>query len=107
MDYEIFVESDLLERMTPDQAKLAQLMSDISEEHYCAAWNMGNEFRLWRALTDPNDDRAYGMEIISQEAIDHLRMLSERVGGWIVCRDAGETFIPMAEWLAEYSENCS
>src|SRR6185312_5627864 len=46
---------------------LACLMSEISEECYCAGWLIGNEHRLWSAMTDPTDDRRYGMGEISQE----------------------------------------
>jgi len=99
MDYELWIEPDLLERMTPEQAKLAQLMSDISEECWCAGWMSGTEYRLWKAITDPQDDRHWGQDRIDDEMVEHLRRLSQSVQGWI-SYDAGvgEVFVPMPEW---------
>jgi hypothetical protein len=85
------------------QEALYMLMSDISEECYCAGWLIDNEFRLWSAVADPADDRQYGMGEIEPEQIAKLKELSELVGGWIVWKD-GAQFVPMQEWLAMYAE---
>lgn len=102
MDYEIYIDDDLLKRLTPDQAKLAQLMSDISEECWCAGWCTGTEYRLWQAMVDPEDHRHWGQDIISDEAIEHLRKLSTAVMGWIVYGDDGEQWMPLAQWMSLY-----
>ena len=97
---------DLLSRYDDEPAlsareTLACLMSEISEECYCAGWLIGNEHRLWSAMTDPTDDRRYGMGEISQEQIERLRMLSAMCGGWCAWDDkAGCVFVPMDKWRA-------
>jgi hypothetical protein len=78
--------------------ELYQLMSDISEDCYCASWLIGNERHLWRAITDPNDDHRYGMGEISEEDIARLRLLSQQVNGWWVWEDDGPDFISLDEW---------
>lgn len=103
MDYELWVEPDLLERMTPEQAKLAQLMSDISEECWCAGWMHGTEFRLWEAITDPQDHRHWGQDYIDDEMVEHLKRLSGGVRGWVRYEEGvGELFVPLDEWLTIY-----
>lgn len=103
MDYEIYIDEDLLERLTEDQARLAQLMSDTSEECWCAGWLIGTEYRLWEAITDPEDHRAWGQDKIDDETVEHLRKLSKAVDGWIRYEEnEGEVFVPMDEWLRLY-----
>lgn len=91
-------------KFTPDMAELCKLMSDISEDCYCAGWMDGNEYRLWTAVTDPNDDRAYGQDVIDTNDIARLRTLSGSLGGWIVCSDDDYElyFVPIEEWKARY-----
>lgn len=85
-------------------AALARLMSDISEEVYCAGWLIGTEWVLWRALLDwRKTGRAYwspGAEYpgdITEHmaAVDAVQKLA---GGWIWWLD-GETFVPEERWL--------
>lgn len=78
---------------------LIDLMSDISEECYCAGWMHGNEYRLWDAITNPNDDRIYGFTKINDEQIERLRDLSRKLDGWVVWDDeVGERFVTIEEW---------
>lgn len=77
--------------------ELYDLMSEISEDCYCAGWMSGNEFRLWDAITDPNDDRKYGMWQIEEEQVTRLRELSELTNGWWVWEDDC-AFIGLDEW---------
>jgi hypothetical protein len=78
---------------------LAVLMSEISEECYCAGWLIGNEFRLWHAITDTTDDLQYGMGEITREQVEQLRTLSAMCGGWVAWDDKdGAVFVPLAEW---------
>ncbi len=46
--------------LTDAQQALAQTMSDISEFCWFARWMSGTEYRLWRFVTDPNDDEPWG-----------------------------------------------
>jgi hypothetical protein len=98
---------DAVLAMTPEPAspelqeyrkqELYDLMSGISEECYCAGWMHGNEFRLWDAVTDPNDDRRYGMGEIQEYQVQRLRELSQLVNGWWVWEDDA-AFIGLDEW---------
>ena len=91
---------------SPDPAAvdaLASLMSDISQEHYCAGWMNDLEQRLWGMLQ--GKDRQYGNGVVSDANIAQLRSLHEKCGGWIVWqgRDAGHEpsgmkFVTTAEW---------
>lgn len=95
------------------QRALYQLMSDISEECYCAGWMTGNEYTLWEMVTNQGAERRYGMGEVEAQQIDDLRTIAAEVGGWIRWRDDdedkslppedwGPVFTPMAEWLAMY-----
>ena len=99
---------DSADKLTPKQRELYLLMSEISEDCYCAGWMHGNEFRLWDAVTDAADPLHYGMSEIAREDVDRLRALHEEIGGWIEwCDDSdglplgewGPYFIPTAAWL--------
>lgn len=98
------------------QRALYQLMSDISEECYCAGWMSGNEYTLWRMVSDQTEERRYGMHEVEAEQIDDMRAISAEIGGWIRWRDDdedkdlasdewGPVFTPMAEWLQRYEAN--
>jgi hypothetical protein len=97
------------------QKALYDLMSDISEDCYCAGWMMGNEYILWEILMNPNASRNYGQAIVTPEQIAILREISTEIGGWIRWRDEdeipalplvewGPVFCPMAEWLILYEQ---
>lgn len=95
------------------QRALYNLMSDISEECYCAGWMSQNEYTLWEMVVDPKAERRYGMGTVTDEQIADLVAISTEVGGWIRWRDDdddknlpaedwGPVFTPMAEWLSMY-----
>ena len=97
------------------QRALYALMSDISEECYCAGWITGAEYVLWEIVADHAADRKWGQGQVQQWQIDDLRAISEEIGGWIRWRDDdeepglhhdhwGPVFVPMAEWLKMYQE---
>lgn len=75
----------MIKNLTPDQEKLANFMSDISERCYYAGWLDNLEYVLWGALI--NGPRAYGRGEITQEDIDALKQLSGAVNAWIVFDD--------------------
>lgn len=78
---------------SPDRVSalaLRDLMSEISEDYYCAGWLSGLENDLWRMLQDGS--RRY--------EITQLRALHERCGGWWYYDDErGKMFIATADWL--------
>lgn len=77
---------------------LRDLMSDISEDCYCAGWLTGLEFTLW-AMTQ-GGTREFGMGAVTQQEIDRLKTLSERAGGWWYFDDDSgqELFATLDEW---------
>ena len=96
--------------LTGPQQALAETMSDISEFCWFARWLIGTEYRLWRFMTDPNDDEPWGNYPIPPEYRERLQQLSASTGGWIYWRDMadaaddanGPTFIAKADWEAAY-----
>jgi len=79
-------------------ALLARLMSDVSEERWCAGWLGGLEYILWDAVLGRQKSAC------SSEEIEQLKYLSEKCGGWIIWdeQSKGEKFVPMQEWLRLY-----
>jgi len=89
--------------MTLMQAKLSELMREISEECYCAGWLIDLEYDLWEMLLGGRRD--YGMGHVSEESIEIMRGLSKLLGGWVVWDDGvgGEQWVSMPVWLSMVS----
>jgi hypothetical protein len=93
----------MLSDLTPKQRALAEMMSDLSEEAYCAGWMSGLEYALWGALLGRRAE--YGRLPFSPEEVARLRQLAQDCGGWIVFDDATqETWLPTAEWERRFAE---
>ena len=77
---------------------LRNVMSEISEEHWCASWLGGLEYILWDAVTGKRND------ICSSDEIEQLKYLTEKCGGWIVWdkQAINKKFVPIEEWLRLY-----
>ena len=90
--------------MKPEEKRLADYMSNLSEQAYYAGWMVGLENVLWNAVVD--GPRKYGRLEITGEHIAKLKELSDACGGWIIFDDEkGETFVPLDEWLRLYETN--
>jgi hypothetical protein len=77
---------------------LQRLMSDISEETWCAGWLSDLEYLLWDAVAGERPDWC-GPEIPKQ-----LRFLSDRCGGWMVWdKERGQEYLPLDDWLSRYA----
>jgi hypothetical protein len=91
--------ADALDRAKDRNAALTlqQLMSDISEEYYCAGWLHGLEFDLWAMLQ--GSSLRFGLGEVSKDEVSQLRALSEQSGGWWRwdAKD-GEIFVTTDEW---------
>lgn len=97
--------------MTDQQRELYELMSDISEDCYCAGWMHGLEYAIWGALQ--GGDRRYGMSEMDAAKLERCRVLAKELDGWVIWYDDddedndavlpinewGPRFVPMAEWL--------
>ena len=88
--------------LNPFNAKgLADLMSEISEDQWCAGWLDGAEYSLWSMVDGGETDWGFGK--VDPSSVALLRRLSESCGGWIVWTDDRcERWIPMSEWLPMY-----
>lgn len=83
-------------------AELMEAMSEISEDCFCAGWMTGLGFSLWGMLkTGP---RRWGMEEVTQDHLEGLKLLSERAGGWVFWCPQSERpeFAPLDEWLIRF-----
>jgi len=80
---------------------LARLMSDLSEEHWCAGWMSNCEYALWSDMTGREVRGRMGWGL-SKEEVEELRVAHELAEGWIMWSDElGETvYLPTEEWLA-------
>jgi hypothetical protein len=85
---------------------LAQLMSDISEDCYCASWLIGTEFTLWQFAQGGHGDWGF-FEVTSEQATE-LRELSAKAGGWVAwpsqALDDGLIFVPAEAWTEMFAE---
>ncbi len=89
-------------QLEPTARELADYMSNLSEEAYCAGWMQGLEFELWEAVV--SGPRNYGRLQVSRH-IEQLRRLSEAAGGWIVFDDRDEeSLLPKEEWEKRFNE---
>lgn len=95
-----------LEDLDPEQASLAQLMSDLSEEAYFAGWILGNEYMLWRAVLE--GPSRFGQLELSESQVRRLRDLSSRCSGWIFYDPSrAESWAPLWFWHAAYARHIS
>ena len=96
----------MINELDERQRALADFMSELSEEAYCAGWMAGLEYALWRAVLE--GPRRYGFLDINAEQIKRLRDLAGQCHGWIVFDDdAEESWLPMDEWEKRYASRVS
>ena len=95
------MEAPVLQQLNPDARALADFMSELSEEAYCAGWMGGLEFELWKALV--GGPRSYGRVEITDEQLKRLGELSEAAKGWIVFDDVEEeSLVPLDDWKQRF-----
>ena len=93
----------MLDDLTTFARALADLMSDLSEETYCASWLRDLEFLLWETVIGRRD--SYGRFPLTGEEILRLEELSEAGDGWIIYDDvARETWIPSEAWEKRFED---
>jgi len=77
---------------------LAHVMSDISEDVWCAGWLIDLEYILWDAITRERPDWC------GREEIEQLKSLSQRCNGWIGWdKERGRRFVRMEDWRGLYA----
>lgn len=83
---------------------LAHLISNASEDCYCAGWLIDCEHELWEAATKPGDFD-WGMGDVPRLTLDTMLGLSAQCRGWVRwVEDVGAQFIPLTEWLTLHEE---
>jgi hypothetical protein len=86
----------MYDELENEQGAIADFMSEISEEAWCAGWMSGLEYALWDALI--NGPQEYGWLKLSVRIIEKLKELSANCGGWIIFDDSKEeVFVPLDE----------
>jgi hypothetical protein len=89
--------------LTKEQQALMLLMSDISEEAWCAGWMEDLEYVLWYAVL--HGPIKYGFEVIDIQIIEQLKDLASKTGCWIIYDDnTRETAIPLVEWQKMFEQ---
>jgi hypothetical protein len=93
----------MLTDLSPDQRRLADYMSELSELAYCAGWMDGLEFALWEVVQGARKE--YGQTVFTEAQRQELRALSERIGGWVVFDDQHEeSFLPLEDWKHAFAK---
>ena len=93
----------MLQDLTEEQRMLADFMSELSEEAYCAGWMDGLEFALWEAIT--GERASYGRLEFVETQLARLRALSSSCDGWIVFDEPdAETWISTRDWTLRFAE---
>lgn len=89
---------------------LSWLMSNASEDCYCAGWLMGCEHTLWDAA-HAGGDFDWGQSTVKRRTLDAMLELSEACGLWVHWPDDdrgrpgdGPQTIPIDEWLKLHAE---
>jgi hypothetical protein len=89
--------------LTPDQKHLAEFMSEISEQCYCAGWMKDLEYVLWDALE--SGERTYGKCTITSEEISRLKALSDKSKSWIYFHEEHEEIaLALDVWGNQFQE---
>jgi hypothetical protein len=83
--------------LRPEAQELAEYMSTLSQQAWCASWMAGLEFASQSAVV--NGPCEYGRLEINDAHIAELRYLADAAGGWIIFDgDEGETLVRPKEW---------
>jgi len=89
---------------SPEAARqLFALMSDISENCWCASWLSGCEYSLWRFVR-AGVATSWGQADVSVEELRSLMDLSLACNGWWTWNAelGGEVFVQFDEWVKRY-----
>lgn len=83
---------------------LRDLMSNLSEEHYCAGWLSGLEYSIWYLLFDAPDNAKFGMSTPDPVDLHKIAVAAHNLGGWVIWDEHSdqERFIPLSEWIPKY-----
>ena len=83
---------------------MSMLMSEISEDAYCASWEMGIEYAIWEVIEGASLDYRWKSSI-SPDQMAALRKLSAELDGWLVHDADSEDYVrhvSITEWHPLY-----
>jgi hypothetical protein len=85
---------------------LERVMTDLSEEYYCAQWLTGLEYNLWADLTGQAVRGKSGLGI-SPEEKEELALAHEIAGGWLRWSEetSGVVYLSTPQWLAHLASS--
>src|SRR5687768_10007839 len=96
----------MLNDLTVDQRRLADLMSDLSERCYYAGWLKNLEYVLWDACI--NGERSFGHDRITQQDIHQLMDYAQTYNCWIYNdKETEETAIDLQLWRDVFAKAVS
>ena len=93
--------------LTPEEHRLRDLISEISERCWYAGWETTTEFDVWRLATEGGRwGRSSSTELADE--LDVIRSFAEEIDRWIVSRtpeihDSDHEAIVLADWLTRYA----
>lgn len=82
---------------------LFDLMSDASEDHWCAGWMAGTEISLWKAIQQYPEPMQWGTHAVDLQTVRKLHEIALAVDGWWVWDDDGQRFVSLSEWKQMYA----
>ncbi len=90
----------MAEELTSLEKALCRLMSDVSEDYWCAGWFSGIEYQIWAEL------HAYGSRRFNTDELEAIDALSKETGTWITWADgdASQRAVPLDEWKRMFAE---
>ena len=85
----------------PEARLLARLVSDLSEDYWCAGWLSECEYALWADVTGTEVLGHKGWSI-SQADKEELQIAQKLADGWVIWleEDADPKFLTLTAWLA-------
>lgn len=86
---------------TPLATALESLMSDLSEECWCAGWLVDTEYAVWDLMHGDLTSWGQGPFGTVEDAVAPIRAVAELAGLWIVWRDGpGQVAVDLDGWRA-------
>lgn len=98
---------DFMADLDAGQRVLADLMSDLSEECWCAGWLHNTEVDVWAMLVGDRDSWGMGLAEAYAPELESIKLMAEQLGVWIVWDGdpvkANMRAVPLTEWEATYA----
>lgn len=94
------------EGWTKEQRALEQMMSDVSEECWCAGWNEGTEYGVWRLIEEGG---SWGMcRAEDLPVLVAIKAFAEQIDAWVIWPGKpaveGPRVVALDEWRAMYAK---